>query len=82
MKSRLNWVVFTVVNVILCCVLSFYQTSWAAPASGNQPFANAVEQRQEVISQLKEINAQLKDLTALLRSGDVKVVVHEEKSRR
>jgi len=82
MKTRLGWVVFTVVNVILCYVLSFYQTSSAAPGAGNQPFANAVEQRQEMIAQLKDINAQLKDLTALFRSGDAKVGVHDEKSRR
>ena len=51
-----------------------------APAAGNQPFANAVQQRMEMIAELKAIrmllkeqNGLLKEQNRLLRSDEVKV---------
>lgn len=68
--------------LVLCCgMLSFYQTTSAAPQAP-PPFANAVEQRMETVNELREIralmkeqNALAKEQIALLRSGEVKVVV-------
>lgn len=68
--------------IVLCCyMLSFYQTTSAAPHAP-PPFANSVEQRFETINELREIrelmkehNALVKEQIALLRSGEVKVVM-------
>ncbi len=82
--NRGNFIRFStllVVNVVSLCVLSFYQTGTAAPQPGNQPFANAVEQRFEMITQLREISALLKEQNALLRSGRLQVVVTSDKTR-
>jgi hypothetical protein len=48
-------------------VLRFYQDSDAAPRSANQPFANAVEQRMEMITQLREIRVLLKEQNTLIK---------------
>jgi hypothetical protein len=74
MTSRipLRWAVLVSANVLGWCMLCLLQPTLAAPAK--EPFANAVEQRFEIISQLKEINAQLKEQNALLRSGTLRVV--------
>jgi len=78
MHNRLGWLTLVTVNLLFLGVLSFYQTSAAAPApSGAPPFANSLEQRMEIAGQLKELNAQLKELNALLRSGNLKVIVRE-----
>jgi hypothetical protein len=70
-----RWTLLVAVNLLGWCMLCFHQDSTAAPAKESAPFANAVEQRFEIISQLREINAQLKEQNALLRSGNLKVVV-------
>jgi hypothetical protein len=49
-------------------VLGFYSSSGAAPQGGQPPFANAVEQRNEMIRELHEIKELLKEQNALLRS--------------
>jgi len=78
MKRRTGWTMLIVANVVCYCVLSFYQTGVAAPrAGGVPPFANAVEQRIEMINQLKQVNQLLKEQNALLRGGQLKVVVAE-----
>jgi len=67
---------------LLGCVLGLYQFTNAAPPAGPGPFANSIEQRQEMVEQLKAVNAQLKEQNALLRdqlsllrSGQVRVMV-------
>ena len=75
MKRPTGWILLIVANVLFCCVLSFYQTTDAAPPKAKQPFANAVEQRMEMVGELKEIKNLLKEQNALLRSGKVKVTV-------
>ena len=77
--NRVRWAVLVTLNVLFWCVLSFYGSSNAADRTGNQPFANAVEQRNETIEQLKEINAELKAQTAILQSGRLKVVLEDER---
>lgn len=57
-----------VVGGLGLCVLSFYSSSVAAPQGGQPPFANAVEQRNEMIRELREIKELLKEQNALLRS--------------
>ena len=80
MKRQATWIVLLAANALCYCVLSFCQTTDAAPPSGGgPPFANAVQQRIEMIELLKDIRAQLRQQNALLKSGDLKVVVSEPK---
>jgi len=74
MSKRSAWLLLAE-NALFCCVLSFYQMSDAAPPGPNQPFANAIEQRNDMVAQLKDINTQLRELNALLRSGNLQVVI-------
>ncbi len=82
-RRRTAWAVLAVATVALACVLGLYRaTEAAAPSRGQEPFANPVEQRSEMVEQLKQIagllkeqNALLKEQNAMLRSGEVKVIV-------
>jgi hypothetical protein len=65
-------------NVLVGCVLCFYQPGQAAPKESAEPFANPTEQRAETVKLLKEISAQLKEQNALLASGKLQVVIHDE----
>lgn len=76
--ERRRWLAVIVGNVVILCVLGFYGTSQAQPNEPNLPFANAVEQRIEIINQLKQLNEQIKEQNALLRSGKLKVVVDKK----
>jgi hypothetical protein len=59
-------------------VLSFYGTTRAAnPSNPKLPFANSIEQRGEIVRELRELNGLLREQNALLRSGKLKVVVHD-----
>ena len=80
-QSKLRWMLLVGANVLCWCVLSFYQSTDAAQED-NLPFANAVQQRMDMIAQLKEINAELKSQHALLRSGSLKVHLSEEKKEK
>lgn len=82
MSRPTAWALGIAGAALFCCVLSFYRAGDAAPLGERQPFANAVQQRMEMINQLTEIrtllkeqNALLKEQTKLLRSGELKVVV-------
>ena len=81
MTQRAGWILLIVANVLFCCVLSFYRTTEAAPPKPKQPFANAVEQRMEMIKQLREIKGLLKEQNALLRSGTIRVVTSDSEKR-
>lgn len=76
-KNNIRWVVLLCANVALWCVLGLYGNISAAPQGGRQPFANAVEQRAEMVRQMEEINASLKETNTLLRSGKVQVIIVE-----
>jgi hypothetical protein len=76
------WAMLLIANVAMWGMLGLYQSSSAAPRGAQQPFANAVAQRAEMIAQLKAISAELKNVRTqlktqgeLLQSGKVKVVV-------
>ena len=77
-KNVLVWGVLIAANVLLWCVLGLQQTTGAAQQRGQQPFANSVEQRNQMIEQLRELNAQLREQNTLLRSGRLTVVVHQD----
>ncbi len=76
-STRFRWSLLVGLNLVCWCVLGFQQTASVAQqnTNGELPFANAVEQRFQIIDQLKQVNAQLKEQNALLRSGTVKVQV-------
>jgi hypothetical protein len=76
---RSRWTLLVAVNVIVLGVLSFYRSTEAAPQANQPPFANAVEQRQEIIAVLKEIRDEMKAQTALLRTGAGKSAPAEQK---
>jgi len=63
-----------VLNLFGWTIVALREPPAQAQSKSTEPFANAVEQRQEMIAQLKEINAQLKEQTALLKSGKLQVV--------
>ena len=75
MSRRAAWALLIAGNALCYCVLSFYQSTVAAPPSPRLPFANSVEQRMETISELREIKQLLKQQNELLTSGKVRVVV-------
>lgn len=75
MKRRTGWALLVAANVVCYCVLTFYGTTDAAGAKSQQPFANAVQQRIEMINHLGDIRQLLKEQNALLRSGNLKVIV-------
>ena len=78
-SKRFRWSVLIVGNVLVLGMLSFYRSSDAAPRTSQPPFANAVEQRQEVIAVLKEIRDEMKAQTALLRTTAAKAIPPEQK---
>ena len=76
METRLGWVVLLVANVALLAVLGLYQGPAAAqPPAGTLPFANAVEQRMEIVRELQAIRKLLEEQNTLLRSGEARVIV-------
>ena len=69
MKKKLfGWATLLSANLFLWGVLSFYDSSNAAPPSGQPPFANAVEQRHEIIRELQQIKGLLQEQVQLLRA--------------
>jgi hypothetical protein len=73
-----RWLALLAGNVVMVCMLGLYQPPSAAPRE-DQPFANAVEQRLEMIRLLRETNALLKEQNELLRSGKLRVTVEPAK---
>ena len=59
-------------NVLGLLVLGFYSIGGAAPQAGQPPFANPVDQRNDMVRELREIKELLKEQNALLRGGAVK----------
>ncbi len=66
---RCRWTCLLAANAALLGMLGFYSTLGAAPPAGQPPFANPIDQRQEMIRELREIKELLKEQNALLRSG-------------
>ena len=87
LRTITPWAFLLAANVAMWGMLGFYQNSSAAPRTNQQPFANSVTQRAEMIAELKAITAELKNVRtqlkqqdALLQSGKVKVVVVNDKN--
>jgi hypothetical protein len=75
----LGWIGLIAGNIVLLGVLGFYQTAATANQAGKPPFANAIEQRMEMIAHLKEIKELLKEQNALLRSGKLTLAPDRDK---
>ena len=67
-KLRNPWAIATLLTGLLaCCVLGLYQNACAQQPRGNPlPFANSVEQRDEMVRELKEIKGLLREQNTLL----------------
>jgi hypothetical protein len=76
-----NWLVPLAAVVATWGVLSFYQPSNAQQKGPSQPFANAVQQRSEMVEHLKAIEALLTEQNDLLRSGKLRVIVGNSASK-
>ena len=77
MSRRSGWALLIAANALIYYVLSFYQSSPAAPPNPRLPFANSVEQRFEMVGELREIKELLKEQNKLLRDGKLRVVVQQ-----
>ncbi|WP_425613873.1 hypothetical protein NA78x_003717 [Anatilimnocola sp. NA78] len=62
-----KWSGLLVVAAVGLYVLGFYSSSGAAPQGGQPPFANPIDQRNEMIRELREIKELLKEQNSLLR---------------
>lgn len=80
-SKQSGWIVLILANVLFCCVLSFYQTTGAAPQNTRQPFGNPVAQRNQIISELQDIKALIKEQNALLLSGDATKTKNDRPNR-
>ena len=67
-----SWHFWTLLNLFLWGVLGFYSTIGAAPPGGQPPFADAAEQRSDMIRELQEIKELLKEQNTLLRENRAK----------
>lgn len=66
---RSRWIWLVAGNVLALGMLGFYSTTGAAPPMGQQPFANPIDQRFEMVRELREIKELLKEQNTLLRGG-------------
>ena len=69
MKTKLGWTLTIAAVLVSWGVLSFYERSSAAPQGARVPFANAVEQRNEIVRELREIKLLLKEQNKILRAA-------------
>ena len=67
--NSMRWAMLVAGNALLVGVLGFYSTSGAAPQSGQPPFNNSVEQREQQVRELREIKELLKEQNSLLKGG-------------
>ena len=83
MKSICNsrWTLLAAANLLALGVLGFYSTLGAAPPAGQPPFANPIDQRQDMIRELREIKELLKEQNNLLRGGADKTDVKNPAGR-
>jgi|GEM_PF-1984442 hypothetical protein len=61
-----KWTLLVAANVLVWCMLSLYGPIGAAPQGGVQPFANSIDQRNDMIRELKKINTLLVEQNKLL----------------
>ena len=80
-RGTKRWMALVAFNVLSFALLGWHRPSGAEPRESNQPFANAEEQRGEIINELKQLNALIKEQNTLLRSGKLRVIVADSKAR-
>lgn len=68
-KRAFGWGALICANLVIWGVLSFYESSDAAPKAGKQPFSNPIEQRHEIIRELQQIRTLLQEQNGLLRAA-------------
>jgi hypothetical protein len=71
-RNILRGLVLAACGAVMLGMLELLGGAAAAPQGGQQPFRNAVEQRDEMIQELREIKLLLKEQNALLRTLTVK----------
>lgn len=81
-KKSFGWGALVCVNLVIWGVLSFYESSDAAPQAGKQPFSNAVEQRHEIIRELQQIRTLLREQNQLLRAAPREETKRDAKKQR
>jgi hypothetical protein len=81
MRIRFDWssALLGAAAASLVCVLGLCQPTATAQSEGSGTFANAIEQRREMIGLLRDNNALLKEQVELLRSGKLQVIVQPAK---
>jgi hypothetical protein len=81
MRRRFDWPSALLGAAVagMLCMLGFSQPSATAQSEGPATFANAIEQRQEMIRLLRDSNALVKEQLDLLRSGKLRVVAEPAK---
>ena len=81
MRNRLNWpsALLGAAAMGMLCMLGFSQPPATAQSEGPATFANAIEQRQEMIRLLRDNNALVKEQIDLLRSGTLRVIAEPAK---
>ena len=67
-KKAFSWGAVVCANLVIWGVLSFHDSSQAAPQGGKPPFSNAVEQRHEMVRELQKISTLLQEQNKLLRA--------------
>jgi hypothetical protein len=80
-RIRIDWpsALLGAAAACLLCVLSLSQPMATAQSEGPATFANAIEQRREMIRLLGDNNALLKEQIDLLKSGKLHVVAEPAK---
>jgi hypothetical protein len=81
MRIRFDWpsALLGAAAACMLCMLGLCQPTATAQSDGSGTFANAIEQRREMISLLRDNNALLKEQIDLLRSGKLQVVAQPAK---
>jgi hypothetical protein len=76
MRKRFDWpsALVGAAAAGMLCMLGFSQPPATAQSEGPATFANAVEQRQEIIRLLRDNNALVKEQLELLTSGRLQVI--------
>jgi hypothetical protein len=81
MRIRFHWpsAVLGAAVAGMLCMLGLLQPSATAQSEEGATFANAIEQRREIIGLLRDSNALLKEQIEVLRSGKLQVITQPAK---
>ncbi len=68
-SRRFGWTLLILANFAAWGVLSLRETTTAAPTGAQPPFANSLDQRDEMIRELRAIKDLIKEQNELLAAG-------------